>query len=316
MSDSKMRYNRVAISLQFGLIFGLCLIGSMLNAQNFFDKPNSLNRSRLAGVIITEGVGTIGSLVALNQVWYSQYPRSSFHLFDDNAEWLQVDKVGHSLTAYYIGYAGIEVLKWSGVERKRAIWYGGTLGLIYQTGLETLDGFSEQWGFSIGDMAANVAGSAILIGQELAWDEQRIRLKFSSHLTRFADFRPNILGSGTAERLLKDYNGQTYWLSVNPSSFMAADSKFPRWLNIAVGYGGEEMISGRPNPELYCDNDVGCLQLERYRQWYLSLDVDLTRIPVKSGFLKTVFGTFGFLKIPCPTLEVSNRGVRFHPFYF
>lgn len=298
------------------LIILLVSLASQFTAQSIFDYSDSLNKKRLTGVIITESVGTIGSLTALNQVWYSQHPRSSFHLFNDNAEWLQVDKVGHSLTAYYIGFAGIEALKWSGMDRKKSIWYGGTLGLIYQTGLETLDAFSVGWGFSVGDMIANASGTALVIGQELLWDEQRMLLKFSAHHTGFAEFRPNVLGSGFVERLLKDYNGQTYWLSFNIRSFLGRESRFPGWFNVAFGYSATEMISGVPNPDLYCNSDLWCERLDRYRQWYLSVDVDLTRIKTKSKFLKTLSGAFGFIKFPAPALQFSKHGVELKPFYF
>jgi hypothetical protein len=44
---------------------------------------------------------------------------------------------------------------------------------------------------------------------------KRITPKFSFHTTQYAQYRPNVLGSSLAEQILKDYNGQTYWLSVN-----------------------------------------------------------------------------------------------------
>jgi hypothetical protein len=59
--------------------------------------------------------------------------------------------------------------------------------------------------------------------------------KFSFHTTQY-QYRPNVLGSSLAEQMLKDYNGQTYWLSVNLHSFYKG-SKIPKWLNLAIGYG-------------------------------------------------------------------------------
>lgn len=298
-------------------LFIYLLFGTLnLNGQSFFTPSDTLNKKRLIGVISTEAVASLGSLIVLNSVWYKQYPKSSFQLFDDHREWLQMDKVGHAMTSYYIGYAGIEALNWAGVDSKKSALYGGSLGLLYLTGLEVMDGFSANWGFSTGDMLANVAGTGLVVGQELMWEEQRIQLKVSTHLTPYATFRPNVLGSSTPERWLKDYNGQTYWLSANVSSFLPEESKFPKWLNVAVGYGAEEMISGEDNPHQYCNGDAWCLGLNRYRQWYLSLDADLTKLPIKNKFFKTVLGTFGFIKLPFPALEFNSRGVMFHPFYF
>ena len=164
-----------------------------------------------------------------DQNWYKNYPQTNLHLFNDSKEWLQLDKFGHATTAYYMGLSGIEIMKWSGVKGKKRSIIGGSLGLVYLTGVEFLDGVSSQWGFSLSDVAANAGGSFLVIGQDLLWEEQRVRLKISSHLTDYAQYRPNLLGSFFSERLLKDYNGQTIWLSGNIGSFLPEESKFPKW---------------------------------------------------------------------------------------
>ena len=108
-----------------------------------------------------------------------------------------------------------------------------------------------------------------------------------------------------AAHVLKDYNGQTYWLSANIHSFAKA-SKIPKWLNLAVGYGAEGMITAIP-----VEND------ERYRQFYLSLDVDLSKIKTKSPFLSTLFSIFNSVKIPAPTFEINSLGKsKFYILYF
>ncbi|CAN5371193.1 DUF2279 domain-containing protein [soil metagenome] len=267
------------------------------------------SKKRFALVTGTEAILYVSSIVGLNELWYKDYPRSNFHSFNDNQEWLQMDKVGHLTSAYYVGRVGIRLLKWSGVERKKAIWYGGMLGFAYQNTIEVLDGYSSEWGFSWGDFTANTGGTLLCIGQELAWHEQRIVLKYSFQQIDYAKFRPNVLGKNLQENMLKDYNGQTYWLSVNPASFMVSSTKFPKWLNIAFGYGANGMTGGDFNPP-YIDEKGFQIYHERYRQYYLSFDVDLTRIKTKSKFLNTVFYSIGFLKIPAPAIEFSEKGVK------
>lgn len=273
------------------------------------NDSSSFNKKRFTIVIGTEATLYTGTLIGLQGLWYKDYPRSSFHLFDDNNEWLQMDKVGHVMTSYSVGRVGIGLMKWSGVERKKAIWYGGMLGSVFLTTVEMLDAYSTQWGFSIGDLTANTAGSLMVIAQELAWDEQRIVLKFSFQQSHYARYRPNVLGSNLQENLLKDYNGQTYWLSFNISSFMKKETKFPKWLNVAVGYGADGMIGARSNPAVF-DASGNQLDFQRFRQFYLSLDVDLTRIPTKSKILKTVFNTIGFIKFPAPAIEFNKYAVK------
>lgn len=298
------------LKLKYSISLCICLLATnLVLSQSDSIKVKPFNKNRLGVVVGAEAVLYGVSLIGLNQLWYKNYPRSPFHFFNDTDEWLQMDKMGHFVTSYSIGCIGVDLMKWSGVDRKKAIWYGGMLGSVYQSTIEVLDAYSTEWGFSVGDFAANTFGSFMLIGQELAWDDQRIRLKYSFRQSQFAKYRPNLLGNNLQENLLKDYNGQTYWLSVNPSSFMHKQTKFPKWLNIAIGYGVEGLIGGEFNPVVF-DENKNQVSFDRYRQFYFSLDVDLTRIKTKSQLLKTVFKTIGFIKIPAPAIEFNKYGIR------
>jgi len=289
------------------------LISSSLFSQsklNEFLKPSdSLNKPRRNAVVITETSLAAITLIGLNQLWYADYPRSSFKTIDDSSEWLQMDKLGHMFSSYQLGSLGASTLNWAGVRKKDQLLYGATLGFTFLTAVEIMDGFSEEWGFSWTDIAANAAGTALYIGQELLWEEQRILLKYSFHRTQYAQQRPDILGDGFVEELLKDYNGQTYWLSANINSFLKTDD-IPNWLNLAFGYGADGMLTGDPNDPLF-------LNQERIRQYYLSLDIDLSRIKTNSHFLKTIFDVFNLIKVPFPTLELDSNGrLKMHSLYF
>ncbi|WP_091084327.1 DUF2279 domain-containing protein [Flavobacterium gillisiae] len=280
--------------------------------EDFLKPSDTLNTSRRNTVIFTEAIVASGALVGLNQLWYADYPRSNFHFINDNAEWLQMDKVGHMYSSYHLGRLGAEMLEWSGTTQKEQLIYGAGLGFAFLTAVEVLDGFSSEWGASSGDIIANASGTALYVSQELLWNEQRITPKFSFHTTKYAQYRPNVLGSSFVEQILKDYNGQTYWLSANLYSF-SKGSKIPKWLNLAVGYGADGMITGNgENNALF-----PTLKTERIRRFYLSLDVDLTKIQTKSHFLKTIFSVLNTLKIPAPTIEYSHReGFRGRISYF
>lgn len=280
--------------------------------DSFLKPSDTLHIPRRNGVIISELALSGTALFALNQLWYANYSKSSFHTINDNAEWLQVDKAGHVFSAYHIGNASANALKWSGISRKNQIIYGATSGFVFLSAVEIMDGYSKNWGASVGDVVANASGTALLISQELLWKEQRIVPKFSFHTTPYASARPKVLGASLSEQLLKDYNGQTYWLSANVHSFFKA-SKIPKWINIAVGYGGEGMITA--NDEF--TNTIFLPQSQRERQFYLSFDVDLTKIETKSRLLKTVFSIFNTVKIPTPTLEFKQfGGIKGHFIYF
>ena len=279
--------------------------------ENFFKPSDSLNLKRQNTVIISEAFIAAGTLLTLNQLWYANYPQSKFHFINDNSDWLQMDKAGHVFSAYQIGRFGSEMLQWSGSSRKNQLIYGAGLGLVFLTAVEVLDGYSREWGASSGDMVANAAGTALYVSQELLWKEQRITPKFSFHSTKFAELRPEVLGKSFSEQILKDYNGQTYWLSANLHSF-AKESKLPKWLNVAIGYGAEGMVTGNiKNTELLANNPA------RFRQFYLSFDVDLTKIETNSRFLKTVFSILNTVKVPAPTIEFRRfNDIKYHLIYF
>lgn len=295
--------------------FFLIFIQSIF-AQNSIDdflKPSdSLNKNRTKTVLISESVLLSGTLVGLNQLWYANYPRSNFHFINDNKEWSQMDKAGHLFSTYHIGRFGSETMQWSGTTKQHQLIYGAGLGFAFLTAVEVLDGFSSQWGASSGDVLANALGTTLYVSQELIWNEQRITPKFSFHTTKYPSLRPSILGKSIPEQILKDYNGQTYWLSVNLYSF-SKSTQIPKWLNIAIGYGADGMISGNSNK----NSLILSPKPEIFRQFYLSLDIDLTKIETKSHFLKTFFSVFNTLKIPAPTFEYRTQGgFKFHSIYF
>ena len=301
----------MAFKVKYALF--LLLVSSVAFAQTgfntFFIPSDSLNTSRRNALVYSEAALASITLIGLNQLWYADYERSKFHTLNDNDEWLQMDKFGHAFSAYQMGKHGAQLLNWSGVSEKDQLLYGATLGFGFLTAVEMLDGYSEEWGFSWGDILANASGTSLYIGQELLWKEQRIALKYSFHQTKYAKQNPDKLGNGLLEEVLKDYNGQTYWLSANMHAFFK-DSKIPKWLNLAVGYGGEGMLVG-VNSNV---NDLLISDL-RYRQIFLSLDLDLEHIKTNSAFLKAIFSVFNMIKIPFPTLEFSKKGCVFHLLY-
>ncbi|WP_412561174.1 DUF2279 domain-containing protein [Winogradskyella sp. MIT101101] len=297
---------------KFHIIFICCVSGSLFSQSklNQFLKPSdTLNKPRRNAVIISESSLATLALIGLDQLWYADYPRSRFKTINDSGEWLQMDKFGHVFSSYQLGRIGANTLNWAGISKKDQLLFGSTLGLGFLTAVEVMDGFSEEWGFSWTDMVANVTGTGLYIGQELLWKEQRILLKYSFHRTDFAKQRPDKLGNGLFEEFLKDYNGQTYWLSANLNSFFKTDY-IPNWLNLAFGYGADGMLTGDPNDPLF-------LNQNRTRQYYLSLDIDLTRIKTNSNILKTIFDVFNVIKIPFPAIELNSEGrLKMHYFYF
>lgn len=303
MSCCKLKY----ILLFF---FISCFSFSQSKADTFLTPSDTLNKPRRNAIIIGEASIVGVSLIGLNQLWYADYPKSEFHTIDDSAEWLQMDKMGHVFSSYQMGRLGAEALNWSGVSKKDQLIYGATLGFGFLTAVEVFDGFSEEWGFSWTDVLANASGTGLYVGQELLWDEQRIMLKFSFHETKYASQSPNKLGEDFLEEVLKDYNGQTYWLNVNLHSFFK-QSNIPKWLDLSLGYGADGMLAGLKD----IDNQL-LTNNERHRQFYLSFDLNLSKIETKSRVLKSVLDVFNVIKMPFPTIEFSKNRRVFHLLYY
>ena len=291
------------------------LLMSSVRAQEFFKYSSTYNPSRVNGTIIVESAIGIVATIGLNYLWYKRFPHGKFHYFNDNNEWLNVDKVGHAATAYNIAAIQTDVLRWGGVRPGTAALIGTATALSFMTMIEIMDGHSVHWGFSKGDMLANMAGCLLFEGQQLMWRDQRISLKYSYHGTIFPQYYPAELGSNLPQRMLKDYNGQSYWLSFNIASFLPASTRFPQWLNVSLGYGAEGMIGAVKNPAEIDGRPIPAFR--RYRQFYFSFDTDLYRIDGASPLAQTLLKVNRTFKTPAPALEWNEVDkFKFHLFYY
>lgn len=271
--------------------------------------PDSLNWKKINRLIVTESAFYVGGISFLNYIWYNDKQRVPFNFYNDNKGWLQLDKLGHAITAYKESYVGYYGLRNAGVKKKKALLYGGPLGLILQTPIEIFDGMYEGWGFSWGDMIANASGSALLIGQELILNDQPLKLKMSYQRSKMADIRPGYLGKNQLQSFFYDYNGHTYWLSLNLNK-LVKHKCIPNWLNLAAGYSGENMFSEFHNNGAYSS-------YKRYRQYYFSLDVDWTKIKTRYKIMRIVLDAMMVVKMPFPTIAFdANKGLRSHLLYF
>ena len=269
----------------------------------------SINKKRLNTVLIGTGAAYGAGLVVLSETWYREQGTTSFHFFNDNAQWNQVDKVGHFYSAYQLSRLGKQLFLWTNMsEKKSAIW-GSVMSQALMIPLEINDGFAVEYGFSWGDIAANLLGSGFFLAQELSWHQQMIKAKFSFHRTAYAELRPEVLGNGFFEELIKDYNGHTYWFSFDIYAITQKSTKFPSWLNIALGYGAEGMVYAREHE----NNQNG---YESYRQYYVGIDFDLSHIKTRSKFIKSVLFFADMIKLPAPALEFNKKGLHYHWLYF
>lgn len=320
------------------LLYACCLLAVLPNfAQGqaaerlpFLTPADTFNNTRFWTCAIAGTAIYTGFSIALYETWYKEYELTGFHTFNDWGEWRDMDKMGHLFTAAMESRLAFGGALWTGMDRRKAMWTGAAVSTLLQSTIEVMDGFSAKWGFSWGDVAYNTLGTGVFVAQEMLWEEQRITLKVSNTRPNYSTDpissvegsafssqrqRANeLFGEGFFETFLKDYNGMTIWASVNVNSFLPPTQQnrgLPKWLNIAVGYGADGLLGGYGNS--WTDDQGAAFSLSpgefpRYSQLYLSLDIDLSRIPTQNRFLKSLLNALHWIKIPAPTLEWDTRG--------
>lgn len=256
-----------------------------------------------------------GSLTGLYFLWYADYSSGAFHFFNDSREWKGMDKFGHTITTFHVARIQSELYQSAGYNQRKSACIGAICSFSYMTLIEVMDGFSEGWGFSVSDWAADGLGLSLFALNELSGRNNLLTLKFSSAPTNYAQYNPELLGKNWVQSTLKDYNGQTYWLSLNIAECLKQGNSFPGWLNMAVGYGANGMIGAEDNPAEVDGKAVP--YFERYNQFYLSPDIDFSKIKVNGRGWKLLLSSLNFIKFPAPALEWNNNnGIKFHFLYF
>ncbi|MBK8806053.1 MAG: DUF2279 domain-containing protein [Bacteroidales bacterium] len=267
----------------------ICIIITLLSQLYVIAQTDStIFKKRKTALIISESAIYSASFVGLYKLWYADYEMSKFHFFNDTNEWFLVDKGGHSFSTYWTSKINTELFLWSGMPKKNSILLGTGISMLYITSIEILDGFSAAWGASAPDFVANLSGALLFSIQRAVWNEERINLKYSYFPSEYASLRPNVLGKTLPEKLLKDYNATTFWLSFNLKS-LTKISAIPSWLNIAIGYGANGLTGGKEN---YFDTACNCYPIAnslRTPQVYISLDIDLSKIKTKPSLGKAYF---------------------------
>jgi hypothetical protein len=311
--DQKMKTAALVI------ILSLCnALWAPIQAQDEFEADSTsetqISKKKLIPIIATQAVIYSGGLYYLGNVWYKHVPRVPFHLYHDLHGYKQIDKFGHAYGAYIESYIAYKSLRAAGVSKKHALIYGGPVGLVMQTPIEIFDGIYKGWGFSISDMVANALGSAFLVGQEILFDEQLIRFKFSFWPSPYSQMAYGYLGSSFSERLFYDYNGHTYWFSTSANKLIFKQ-KLPPWICFSLGYSAGGMFGEFENIRFFRGREIP--DTERYRQFLFSLDIDWSKIPTKNRHLKKLLNGMFMIKTPFPALEINTKGkIKGHFFYF
>ncbi len=162
------------------------------------------------------------------------------------------DKLGHVYANYLSTRLSANVLEWGGFSRVASVTSGALLTTAFFTAIELKDGYQEDYGFSVGDIASNLSGQAAALALMLvpAADEA-----LSFKITYFPSREQRRAGSAReALNLAEDYSGQTYLVSFHLAAvpFVQDGDRWRglRYLDVSLGYGsrGYRPIPRSPGP--------------------------------------------------------------------
>lgn len=209
---------------------------------------------------------------------------------------LGVDKVGHFYTSYAYYLSLYDMMRWAGYDKSTSMWTGIGIAAFHAVSSEVADGFSN-YGFTPGDLVFNTMGLGYAILQQEVPFLQNFNFKFSywPSPNRPRDER---------WRITNDYDGHIYWLSINVHDLLpeSAQSYWPRFLNLAVGYGGKNISHHLPEG------------LPKYRKFAIGLDYNLNVFQTANDTWNTVLGMLNRFHYPAPALrKTEDSKVEFKP---
>ncbi len=275
--------------------------GAAAVPESLSTVSGGVNKTRL---YIVGGVmaASMAGIHLYQQSGWWKYNRTSFHFREDLTYGLSVDKIGHFYGTMLWAYAFRKVLAWADVPDRPALYFGSAGALLFQTFVEVEDGYST-WGFDRVDWLADLGGALWPVAQEHSGFLRSFDLKLSYKPTDLLN-KPGGAGFvGQKHLLMDDYEGQTFWLAVNPERLPWVDDIpfWPGFLNLAVGYGAR---------------DVSGLSGEPYSVVFVGLDYDMKKIiPQSSPFLVTLSEVLNFLHFPAPAVRLSPSTVVYGLYY-
>jgi hypothetical protein len=161
-------------------------------------------------------------------------------------------------------------------------------------------------------MSANFAGCTFAYFRNTG-HLKNVQYKFSYHPTKYPQYRSDLLGKTDAEKVLKDYNGQTYWISMNfPQKWFRNERN---WLCFSIGYSIDGFTGAREN--LFDPQFTNPPVFDRKGEFLFSLDIDFDKMNIKNKFLKSVLKVFNVIKVPFPAFGFDTNGnLLLKPVYF
>ena len=287
------------------LFLSFFLIGLSSEAKQTL-KNDSIKKGRIVIVSSSLVLALGGSYLYIENSWWSE-KQTAFH-FDNGSDKvyaLNVDKAGHFMGGLQAAELFSQSMRWAGMNKKQALWFGATFGSGLQLAIEMKDAYAPYWGFSTLDLTIGSVGAFLPIAKYYsptlrAFD---VKLSYRKQHNTYWDLERQRGKTPNKYAWQDDYVNQTYWLSVDLNHF---NEKIPEWLNIAIGFGLDETqyLDGH-NTKMGGNNE-----------WYIALDYDIPKMLKRWNppIAKKIKHWLNYFHFPAPTIRISPK-TEFYPLF-
>jgi hypothetical protein len=230
------------------------------------------------------------------QWWWRDDYRNKPHKFRYEDEgWFEdysmgVDKCGHFFTSYLYFHTFYDLMKWAGYSENTSLWTALAVPAAHAISVELCDGFSR-YSFSGTDLTANFLGMGYAYAQIKVPYLRNFNFKWS-----YYESSANAL-LGDDHGFAADYTGHTYWMSVNMKNVLpeAAAQYWPKYLNLAMGYGASSISWGEPR------------SLAKHK-FAFALDYNLGALPIMDDTWAMLVHLADKLHYPAPGIKTYTGG--------
>ncbi len=259
---------------------------------------------------IAVGVGFTSLMVGLHiyqrNAWWPDDADPTFRVIEDLEYARGLDKLGHTYSSYIMSTLSGDLMMACGLDLETSTWVGAGMGFGYTMYVEIEDGYAKDWGFSPTDAIADFVGASFYVAQN--------KLPFLQNFTPRWSYIPaawvgDPVSNNRQKIVIDDYNSTTFWLACNVNNLLPESARpyWPDWMMFSVGYGvrNYDVVDANGKP-------VGVT-----RRFLFGLDYDWVKIlpPSEIGFVNYLRQALNYIRLPGPTLEVGDDGVKFGILY-
>lgn|SRR5574344_56170 len=253
------------------------------------DSLQKFSPLRLAAVAsLTAGAfGAAYGLVFAKGWWDEE--GSHFHFENDFEYAHNLDKAGHFFAGVLLSEGFYQGYYWAGASEFQSYLFAGLSAMLTHVAIDTKDGYSPEWGFSICDVLSGTTGGFFPMAQRYVPGFNYINVKWSYWKNSDAYYRQS-----DTDVFTDDYVNETFWVSLKIYKMLpkAARAYWPAWLAVAGGWSIDDGVF---------TEGVG----HGHSELYIALDYDWEGVfAPKERWARNLVRFVNYFKLPAPTVQV------------